>query len=74
MTSSRILLALLAAAALVACEQKPYQPPIPHAGEGRPESRLLDPQRQTLDQTKGVENTIQQGVQKQEEAADKQTK
>ena len=74
MTSSRILLALLLAATLAACEQKPYQPPVPHAGEDKPESRLLDPQRQTLDQAKGVESTIQQGVQKQEEAADKQTK
>jgi len=74
MTSSRILLALLLAATLAACEQKPYQPPTPHAAEDKPESRLLDQQRQSLDRAKGVESTIQQDAQKQEEAIDKQAK
>ena len=66
-----VMTLLLAAALLAACEQKPYQPPVPHTEPGKSAASLLEPQREALDQAKGVEKTIEQAGRNREEAAQK---
>lgn len=36
---------LLAAALLAACEQKPYQPPVPHTEPEKPAGKAVDNQK-----------------------------
>lgn len=62
---------LLAAALLAACEQKPYQPPVPHTEPDKPAARLFEPQREALDKARGAEKTVEQAGRDREEAAEK---
>lgn len=62
---------LLAMALLAACEQKPYQPPVPHTEPDKSATKLFEPQREALDKAKGVEKTVEQASQEREEAAGK---
>ncbi len=56
MKHTGLIIALLAAALLAACEEKPYNPPVP---------------KTELDKAKGVERTIEQAGRDREEAAEK---
>lgn len=62
---------LLATTLLAACEQKPYQPPVPHAAPDKSAAKLFEPQREALDKARGVEKTLEQAAQAQNKAVDK---
>ncbi len=66
-----LIVMLLATAMLTACEQKPYQPPVPHTEPDKSATKLFEPQREALDKAKGVEKTVEQASQEREEAAGK---
>ncbi|HUX63402.1 hypothetical protein [Sulfuricella sp.] len=66
-----LIILLLTATLLAACEQKPYQPPIPHTEPDKSATKLFEPQRDALDKAKGVEKTVEQASQEREEAAGK---
>jgi hypothetical protein len=66
-----LIMLLLTATLLAACEQKPYQPPVPHTEPDKSAAKLFEPQREALDQAKGVEKTVGQASQEREESADK---
>jgi len=56
---------------LVACDQqKPKQPPLPNTPAN---ARLFDMQRDELQRAKGVEKTLQQQSQSQQQAVDQQS-
>jgi len=65
------IILLLTATLLAACEQKPYQPPVPHTGQDKSATKLLEPQREALDKAKGVEKAAGQANQEREDAAGK---
>jgi len=62
---------LLATALLAACEQKPYQPPVPHTEPDKSATKLFEPQREALDKAKGVGKTVEQASKEREEATEK---
>ncbi|MCE5181347.1 MAG: hypothetical protein LLG15_06055 [Betaproteobacteria bacterium] len=62
---------LLAATLLAACEEKPYQPPVPRAEPDKPAAKLFEPQREALDKAKSVEKTLEQAAQAQGKAVEK---
>lgn len=62
---------LLATTLLTACEQKPYQPPVPRAEPDKSAAKLFEPQREVLDKAKGVEKTLEQAAQAQNKAVEK---
>ena len=66
-----LIILLLTATLLAACEQKPYQPPVPHTEPDKPAAKLCEPQREALDKAKGVEKAVGQASQEREESADK---
>ena len=66
-----LIMLLLTATLLAACEQKPYQPPTPHTEPDKSATKLFEPQREALDKAKGVEKTVEQASQEREEAAGK---
>ena len=66
-----LIILLLTATLLAACEQKPYQPPVPHTEPDKSAAKLFEPQREALDQAKGVEKAVGQASQEREESADK---
>lgn len=63
-----LILVLMSTALLAACDQKPYQPPVPNTDQG---TKLFEPQREALEKAKGVEKTLEQAGQAQQEAARK---
>jgi len=68
-----LIVLLLTTALLTACEQKPYQPPVPHTEPDKSATKLFEPQREALDKAKSVGKTIEQASQAREEAAGKAT-
>lgn len=66
-----LIVLLLTATLLASCEQKPYQPPVPHTEPDKSAAKLFEPQREALDKAKGVEKTVAQASQEREESADK---
>lgn len=66
-----LIMLLLTATLLAACEQKPYQPPVPHTEPDKSAAKLFEPQREALDKAKGVEKTVGQANREREESADK---
>lgn len=71
MRRTGLIFSLLAATLLAACEQKPYQPPVPHTEPDKSAAKLFEPQREALDKAKGAEKTIEQAGRDREEAAEK---
>jgi len=74
MKTIRLIVLLLATALLAACEQKPYQPPVPHTEPDKSATKLFEPQREALDKAKGVGNTVEQAGREREEATGKVTR
>ena len=68
-----LIVLLLTAAFLAACEQKPYQPPAPQTEPDKSATKLFEPQREALDKAKGVEKTVEQASREQKEATEKAT-
>lgn len=66
-----LIILLLTATLLAACEQKPYQPPIPHTEPDKSATKLFEPQREALDKAKGVGKTVEQASQEREESTEK---
>ncbi len=66
-----LIILLLATALLSACEQKPYQPPVPHTEPDKSATKLFEPQREALDKAKGVGKTVEQASKEREEATEK---
>ena len=66
-----LIVLLLTVTLLAACEQKPYQPPVPHTEPDKSAAKLFEPQREALDKARGVEKTVGQASQEREESADK---
>ena len=66
-----LIVLLLATALLAACEQKPYQPPVPHTEPDKSATKLFEPQREALDKAKGVGKTVEQASEEQKDAAEK---
>jgi hypothetical protein len=62
---------LLTATLLAACEEKPYQPPVPHTEPDKSATKLFEPQREALDKAKGVEKTLEQAAEAQRKEAEK---
>lgn len=62
---------LLVTALLAACEEKPYQPPVPRAEPDKSAAKLFEPQRDALDKAKSVEKTLEQAAQAQNKAGEK---
>ncbi|MEW5942890.1 MAG: hypothetical protein AB1710_03440 [Pseudomonadota bacterium] len=53
------LAGLLAACGILAgCEEKPYQPPLPHTDKEQPGAKLLQPQREALDKAKEMQQRL----------------
>lgn len=73
MKQNGLIVLLLTTALLAACEQKPYQPPVPHTEPDKSAAKLFEPQREALDKAKGVEKTLEQASQGREEAVQKTT-
>lgn len=69
----RLIILLLTATLLTACEQKPYQPPVPHTEPDKSATKLFEPQRDALEKAKGVEKTLEQARQERAEATEKTT-
>lgn len=68
-----LIVLLLTAALLAACEQKPYKPPVPQTEPDKSATKLFEPQREALDKAKGVEKTLEQANKAQREATEKAT-
>lgn len=68
-----LFVVLLATPLLTACEQKPYQPPVPHTEPDKSATKLFEPQRDALEKAKGVEKTLEQARQERAEATEKTT-
>ncbi|MHB1619014.1 MAG: hypothetical protein ACYCTY_03395 [Sulfuricella sp.] len=68
-----LIVLLLTMALLAACEQKPYQPPVPHTEPDKSAAKLFEPQREALDKAKGVGKMVEQASQEQKEATEKAT-
>jgi len=68
-----LIVLLLTTALLAACEQKPYQPPVPHTEPDKSATKLFEPQREALDKAKGVGKTVEQASQEREDATGKST-
>jgi hypothetical protein len=66
-----LIVLLLTASLLSACEEKPYKPPVPHTEPDKSAAKLFEPQRQALDQAKGVGKTVEQAGKEREESTDK---
>lgn len=66
-----LIVLLLSTALLAACEQKPYQPPVPHTEPEKPAAKLFEPQREALDKAKGVGKAVEQASRAREEATGK---
>ena len=71
MKHTGLIIALLAAALLAACEEKPYNPPVPKTEPDKSAVKLFESQREALDKARGVERTIEQAGRDREEAAEK---
>ncbi|HUW51410.1 MAG TPA: hypothetical protein VMV75_10400 [Sulfuricella sp.] len=66
-----LIVLLLAATLLAACEEKPYKPPVPQTEPDKSATKLFEPQREALDKAKGVEKTLEQAAQAQNKAVEK---
>ena len=73
MKATGLIVLLLVTALLAACEQKPYQPPVPHTEPDKSATKLFEPQREALDKARGVGKTVEQASQEQKEATEKAT-
>jgi len=73
MKATGLIVLLLTTALLAACEQKPYQPPVPHTEPDKSATKLFEPQREALDKARGVGKTVEQASQEQKEATEKAT-
>ena len=71
------LITLFLFIALAACDEKPnkpYKPPVPQTGENKPDAGVFEPQRQALEKAKGLDATLQQQSQQQQEAVENASK
>lgn len=68
-----LILLLLTATLLAACEEKPYQPPVPHTAPDKSAAKLFEPQRDALDKAKDAGKALEQAAQEQNKATEKAT-
>lgn len=67
----RIVLLLATALLATACEQKPYQPPVPHTEPDKSAAKLFEPQREALGKTRDAEKAVEQSSRELKEATEK---
>lgn len=71
MKHAGLITLLLATMLLAACEEKPYKAPLPHTGQDKSATKLLEPKREALDKAKSAEKAAGQASQEREDAAGK---
>lgn len=67
----RVVLLLATALLATACEQKPYQPPVPHTEPEKSAAKLFEPQREALDKAGDAGKAVEQSNRKLKEATEK---
>jgi hypothetical protein len=66
-----LIVLLLTASLLTACEQKPYQPPVPHTEPDKSAIKLFEPQREALGKARDVGKTLEQASEGRAESIEK---
>ncbi len=65
-----LILTLASVALLAACEQKPYQAPVPNTDQDKPAAKLFEPQREALDKARQAGKTLDQAGRERDKAAE----